>query len=191
MNALVTKFAPPTIVLGAAFYLGAPPAAPLDLGESVVKAAAVRWKKDDLLPPVINRPAISPFGEVLVASEEMEVEPETGKLVVATKPAGPDPEDLRSGLQLVGIAQMGGRKWAVINGKPRLPGDKLNTDDNKQLTCTIVSVESDHAVVSCEETVIKLRARPIGAAAPSTTPIKHVKAETKQPENVPVPPPSA
>ncbi len=190
MNAIATKLGPPAVVLGVAFYLGSPPAAPLDLGESVVKAAAVRWKKDDLLPPVIQTPAVDPFTEVLVASDEMEVEPETGKLVVATKPAGPDPEDLRSGLTLTGIAQMGGRKWAVINGKPRLPGDTVKTDDNQQLMCTIVAVESGHVVISCEETVTQLRPLPFGSRAPTATPVSRATPQNLPSEELP-PPPSA
>ncbi|QDT13325.1 hypothetical protein [Planctomycetes bacterium K23_9] len=194
MIAIAQKFAPPAVVLGAALYLGMPPAAPLDLGESIVRASAVRWKKDDLKPPVITKPAANPFHEVLVASEEMEVEPDTGKLVVATKPSGPDPAKVRAGLSLSGIASMGGRKWAVINGKPRLPGDTLKTNDANHLLCKIVRIENDHAVIACEETIVEIRAQPFGASSsaagpPVATPVSNRSDSSSLP--VIAPPPSS
>ena len=193
MNALVQKFAPPAIVFSTAIYLGLPPAAPLDLGESVVKAATVRWKKDDLKAPVINRLPVDPFAEVLVASEEMEVEPDTGKLVVATKPAGPEPDAIQSALTLSGIASMGGRSWAVMNGKPRLEGDVVVTNDSDRYRCTIVSVERDHVVVSCEETTVKIRPAKFGSSKPAaaTQVSKPVSAssDTSTPTQSVAPPP--
>ncbi|MGB7344009.1 MAG: hypothetical protein WBD20_07335 [Pirellulaceae bacterium] len=157
MRAIVEKFGPPTVVLGTALYLGMPPAAPLDLGESPVRAAAVRWKADELEPPVIARAAVNPFGQVLVATAEMEVEPDTGKLVVATKPTGPSPDAMKSGLTLTGIAGMGGRKWAIINGKPQLSGDSIKAIGPDRLICEVVSIHADHVVVACEETIVQLR----------------------------------
>ena len=96
---------------------------------------------------------------MLVVSETHEVEEETGKLVPATRPAGPDPSELQSGLVMTGVADMAGRKWAIVNGRPRLPGDTVRTADNNRHACEVVSVASDYVVVRCEETIAKIHIR--------------------------------
>ena len=89
MNPTVQRYLPPILVFSAALYFGWPPAEPLDLGEDVVRANSVRWRPEDVAEPPVIKPAADPFEAVLVASDEMEVEPQTGKLVAATTPAGP------------------------------------------------------------------------------------------------------
>lgn len=164
MNPTVQRYLPPSLVLGAALYFGWPPAEPLDLGADVVRANSVRWRPEDVAEPPVIKPAANPFEAVLVASDEMEVEPETGKLVAATTPAGPPAEEIRAGLQLDGIAEMGNRFWAVLNGRPRLPGDMIFATGHK---CKIVSVFPDHIVVRCQETVVEIQPRPAGSSRPA------------------------
>lgn len=194
MNPTVQRYLPPILVFGAALYFGWPPAEPLDLGEDVVRANSVRWRPEDLAEPVVIKPAADPFEAVLVASDEMEVEPETGKLVAATTPPGPAPEVIQAGLQLDGIAMMGNRLWAVLNGRPRLPGDLILTNDANRHTCEIVSVHSDRIVVRCEETLAEIRPRPAGTARPVAA--KHAPTATEgntptAPVGIVPPPPNA
>ncbi|NND98739.1 MAG: hypothetical protein HKN47_15570 [Pirellulaceae bacterium] len=201
MNPTIERFGPPAIVLGLALYLGWPPASPLDLGDDLVNAKAVRWKVSDIEPPPEPTDLTDPFRAVLVADESMEVEPETGRLVESTKPAGPDPNDIETGLRISGIASFGGKQWAVVNGKPRLPGDVVFTSDSKQLRCEIVSVSNDHLVVRSEETFVTLRPKPFGSqthgtktTAPSTPPsvdsTTPVTVETPgETSKIPPPPP--
>ena len=167
MNPVLQRYLPPTLVFGAALYFGWPPAEPLDLGEDVVRASSVRWRPENLAAPPVVQVANNPFEAVLVAGEEMEVEPETGKLVAATMPTGPPVEVIQAGLQLDGIAEMGNRFWAVLNGRPRLPGDMIQTSDANRHQCEIVSVASNHIVVRCEGTVAEIRPRPAGTSRPA------------------------
>ncbi|KAA1262185.1 hypothetical protein LF1_47470 [Rubripirellula obstinata] len=159
MSPSVNKFLPPGMVVAATLYFGWPPAKPLIQSDSIVRATAVRWKRDDLKKPATVSIDVDPFASVLVVSDELEVEEETGKLVPATRPAGPDPTVLQQGLVLSGIADMGGRKWAILNGRPRLPGDTLVTDDLNRHPCEVVSVGHDHVVVRCEETIAQVEIR--------------------------------
>ncbi len=192
MNPTVQRYLPPTLVLGAALYFGWPPAEPLDLGEDVVRANAVRWRPEDVAEPPVIKPAANPFAAVLFAGAEMEVEPETGKLVAATTHAGPAPEIIHAGLQLDGIAKMGNRFWAVLNGRPRLPGDMIFTSDANRYECEIVSVYPDRIVVRCEETVTEIRPRPAGTARPAAAAHATTAAENNAPTaavgDVPPPP---
>ena len=157
MNSLMQRFAPPAAVLGIALYLGWPPSKSVDYGSDVVRAKAVRWRADDLEHPPQVTAQTDPFREVLVATAEKVVEPDTGKLVAPMGPTGPLPSELQEGLRVDGIAMIGGRRWAIINGRPRLPGDQVKTADANRFLCEILSVGSDHAVVSCEQTIAKLR----------------------------------
>ena len=159
MNPLMQRYATPAVVLGIATYLGWPGSTPTDYGSDVVRAKAVRWRANDLDHPPTVRATIDPFREVLVATEETVVEPETGKLVAPTKPTGPSASEIESGLRVDGIALMGGRKWAVINGRPRLPGDQVKTDDANRYRCEILSVGTNQVVVVCLETTVTLRPR--------------------------------
>jgi hypothetical protein len=164
----------------------------LDLGEDVVRANSVRWRPEDVAEPSVIKPAANPFAAVLFASDEMEVE--TGKLVDATTPAGPAPETIQAGLQLDGIAKMGNQFWAVLNGRPRLSGDTVFTNDANRLKCEIVSVYPERIVVRCEETVTEVRPRPAGTARPAAASHMPAASENNAPAaavgDVP-PPPSA
>lgn len=150
MNPTLQRFGPPILVFGAALYLGWPPAESVDYGSDVVKAKAVRWKPADLEPPKIITTVKNPFEAVLVASDELEVEPETGKLVVSTKPAGPPADAIQQGLAIDGIAVMGSSRWAVINGRPQIVGDVVNTTDSDRFACEIIDIQSDHIRVRSE-----------------------------------------
>ena len=97
MNPTVQRYLPPTLVFGAALYFGWPPAEPLDLGEDVVRANSVRWRPEDVAEPSVIKPAANPFAAVLLASDEMEVEPRPEnwsmrrlRLVPLRKPFKPD-----------------------------------------------------------------------------------------------------
>lgn len=192
MNPTVQRYLPPLLVFGTAIYFGWPPAKPLDLGDDIVRANSVRWRSEDLAKPELITPAADPFRAVLVASEEMEVEPETGKLVAATTPSGPPADAIRAGMQLDGIAQMGNRFWAVLNGRPRLPGDAIVTNDANRFACEIVSVFPDRIVVRCEDTVVEIRPRPAGSNRPVQNVTKVTPtAESPTPPNSVAPPPNA
>lgn len=161
MNSMIQRYLPPAIVLGAAVFFAWPPPAPLDLGDDVVRASSVRWRSDDLTDPPVIEPASDPFQEVLVLSEEVV---EAANAVAEVAATGPAPEELQAGLRLDGFANMGGRTWAVVNGRPRLPGDAIRIGDVNRHPCEIVSIETDHIVVRCEKTVTKIRPRPQGNA---------------------------
>jgi len=188
MNPLLQRYLPPLLVFGAALFFGWPPSAPLDLGDDVVRATSVRWRPDDLVDPPVIEPASNPFQAVLVADEASIVEPE---LAQPTRPAGPTAEVLTSGLRLDGIASMGGRRWAVLNSRPRLVGDLVRTSDTERHQCEIVSIETDHVVVRCQETVAKLQPRPAGSQRPAAA--SQVPAAAPDRDNQPsadeVPPP--
>ena len=162
MSPNVNKVMPPGLVIAATLYFGWPPSAPLFQSDDTVRATAVRWKREDLQDPPPISVKVDPFASVLVASGQQEVEEETGKLIPATKPAGPDPAVLQQGLVLSGIAEMSGQKWAILNGRPRLPGDTLVTNDVNRHSCEVVSVGQDHAVVRCEGTVAQIELSRIG-----------------------------
>jgi hypothetical protein len=154
MNPWVQRYAPPALVLGAAIYLGWPPPEPLDLGEDVVRATSVRWRPQDLsLGPRIES-SRDPFEETPVEVEQVEVAVE---VLEPTVPAGPDADTLKAGFHLDGIANMGGRTWAVLNGRPRLEGDFVRTDDTHRHRCQIVSVAPDHITIRYEETIVEIR----------------------------------
>ena len=159
MSPNVQKLLPSALVIAAAAYFGWESAGPSYVNEDVTRATSVRWKADDLVPPAMPSVTVDPFASVLVVSAEQEIEEETGKLVPASRPAGPPARELHAGLSLTGIARMGSRNWAILNGRPRLSGDSVKTDDNNQHECVIVSVEADHVIVRCQETVTQIRLR--------------------------------
>lgn len=146
----------------------------------MVRAKAVRWRPKDLTDPPQIASSLDPFREVLVTTEATVVEPETGKLVAQTKPSGPPASELESGLRIDGIAHMGGRHWAVINGRARLPGDEIQTNDANRYRCEIVAVESDRVVIRCQETIATLR--------PSRDPSKSITAQPQTNESEPITP---
>ena len=162
MSTLAHRFGPPALVLGAALYLGWPPASPLDLGEPVVKARAVRWKAADLDPPPASGQIKDPFLQVLVAKNEMEADMEAAKLAVPTKPVGPTAEEIAAGMTLTGIARVGTRRWVIINGKPRMEGDVIKIDNSLRTECKVISIATDHAIVRCGEIDVKIQSRSFG-----------------------------
>tara|TARA_R110002049_G_scaffold4601_5_gene32097 strand:- start:139447 stop:140049 length:603 start_codon:yes stop_codon:yes gene_type:complete len=166
MSSLMQRYATPIVVLGIALYLVWPAPAPVDYSSDVVRAKAVRWRPQDLQHPPDVSAKVDPFREVLVTTEETVVEPETGKLVIPTRPTGPPAAEIESGLAVEGIAVMGGRNWAIINGRPRLPGDEVITLDANRYRCEIIAIEPDKVVVQCQETTAVLKPRG-GAAIPA------------------------
>lgn len=157
MNPVVQRYLPPAIVLGSAIYFGMPPAEPLDLGEDIVRATSVRWDKDDLENPQLPTIVTDPFREVIVANaqtEDVVDEPEV--------PSGPQPADLQAGLTLDGFADTAGRRWAILNGRPRLVGDTVLTTGMAPYTCEIVAVEADRVLVRCQGTLAEIRPQPFG-----------------------------
>ena len=192
MNFLIQRFAPPVAVLGIALYLGWPETPSADYGDNLVRAKAVRWRPKDLTDPPQIASTVDPFREVLVTTEETVVEPETGKLVAPTKPAGPPQSELESGLRIDGIAYMGGRHWAVINGRPRLPGDEVRTADANRYPCEILSVEREQVVVRCQETIATLRPARHPSSSVAAQPATNVTepiTPTEPPGDVIPPPP--
>lgn len=163
MNPIVQRYLPPLIVIGAAFYFGWPPSKPLDLGEDIVRATSVRWKPDALSDPAVPQITADPFREVMVD----EPDPAAAQSDQPETPAGPDPGTIRAGLTLDGFADTSGRRWAIINGRPRLLGDMVSTTGAEVLVCEIISVQEDRVVVRCQETVTEIRPLPFGARATS------------------------
>jgi len=161
MNSLIHRYMPPALVLGAAVFFGWPPPKPLDLGEDVVRATAVRWKPADLSDPPPLVAARDPFDDPPATVEEIEVAVED---IAPVGPISPDAETLKGGLQFDGIANVGGRSWAILNGRPRLEGDTVHTNDVEQHKCQIVSVQSDRIVIRCQETTVELLAHEARAA---------------------------
>jgi hypothetical protein len=156
MNPHVYRYLPPVLVLVAALFFGWPPSKPLDLGDDFVKASSVRWRPNDLADPPRVTSSRDPFEEPVAAVEEVEI---SDADIALARPLGPDAETLKAGLQFDGLANVGGRTWAVLNGRPRLAGDFVTTNDANRYKCQIVSVQSDHIVVRCQETVAELRPR--------------------------------
>jgi hypothetical protein len=165
MNPVLRRYLPPALVLASALFFAWPPSKPLDLGDDVVKATSVRWRPQDLADPPPVTSTRDPFEDLAVAIEEVNV----NDVITEIRPLGPDVETLKSGLQLEGIAKVGGQTWAVLNGRPRLQGDFVHTNDANRHRCKIVSIHSDHIVVRCEETLTELRTRDSQTAAPSAS----------------------
>lgn len=155
MNPFVQRYLPPALVVGAATYLGWPPAKPLDLGEDVVRATAVRWRPKDLKPPAPIEAERNPFQAAPVASTEPDVA--TSAELKPEVPTGPSAETIKAGLRLDGFANLGGQTWALINGRPRLPGDTVVTDDTQQYQCQLVAVADDSITVRYEELIVEIR----------------------------------
>lgn len=151
MNPLAQRYLPPAMVFAAALYLGWPPSEPLDLGDDVVSATSVRWRPQDLSSAPRVTADRNPFQEESSAVEEID------STASEAEPAGPTAETLKAGLHLDGIANVGGRTWAILNGRPRLEGDFVHTDDANRHRCQIVSVQPDRVAVRYEEIVMEIR----------------------------------
>jgi len=164
MNPAVQRYLPPMIVFGSAIYFGMPPSKPLDLGEDIVRATSVRWDKDDLENPSLPPIAVNPFREVIVA----EVKPEDAP-IQPEAPSGPEPADIQAGLTLDGFADTAGRRWAIVNGRPRLEGDTVSTTGIEPYVCEIVAVEEDRVVVRCQQTLAEIRPQPFGSKKAATS----------------------
>jgi hypothetical protein len=193
MKTVIHRYGPAIIVLGVALHLGWPETSSIDDGDAVVRAKAVRWRPKDLIDPPQITADIDPFLEVLVTTKETVVEPETGKLVASSPPTGPPQSELESGLQIDGIAIMGGRTWAVINGRPRLPGDEVQTSDANRHRCEILAVETNHIVVRCQETIATLQSRRHQSPTKTAQPLEsesEIFTPTEPPGEV-IPPPPA
>lgn len=188
MNPTVQKYAPPVIVLGAALYLGWPPAAPMDLGENLVQAKAVRWKSHDLDPPSALGTIADPFRPVLV----VKAEPAAVEEDSATVPLGPAVDEIRAAVKLSGIANSGGRAWAILNGRARLAGDMIKTNDKTVPDCKLIAIAKDHVLVQCQQTFAVIRPQVSGSAGKTTAsdPANKITPEENQtPARVPAPPP--
>ena len=156
MNLNIQRLMPPLLVFAAAVYFGWPAAQSLLKEEPIVRATSVRWRSEDLDVPTKPHITKNPFQSVLVADETQEVEEETGKLIPATKPAGPNPNELTGGFRLTGIAQMGTVRWAILNGRPAKAGDLVETQNSYRHRCEVIEVHQDHILVKCEETMVKI-----------------------------------
>ena len=183
MKSLMHRFGPPALVFGAALYLGWPPAAPLDLGESVVKAKAIRWKKDDLLAPPTLDVVVDPFRQVLVAKAEMKPEKDMEEMVAESKAPELTSEAIMSELELTGIANMGGRYWAILNGKPHLQGDTITTGDSQEISYEVIAIQSDHVIIRNRKTTVTLRPKPFGKQMSQTASKPAVQQPTPQPQS--------
>lgn len=188
MNPIVQKYAPPVIVLGAALYLGWPPAAPMDLGENLVQAKAVRWKSQDLDPPTALGTIVDPFQPVLVVNAQPAAVEEDS----AAAPLGPAVDEIRAAVKLSGIANTGGRAWAILNGRARLAGDMIKTNDKSVADCKLVAIAKDHVLVQCQQTFAVIRPQVSDSGSKTTTldPANEITPKENQtPATVPAPPP--
>ena len=130
------------------------------MGEDVVRASSVRWRPNELAAPPRIELTSNPFEEVLVADDEAIAAEEA---VIEVVPLGPPAQELKAGLRLDGFANTAGRIWAVVNGRPRLPGDAVRTSDTNQYLCRLESIESNHIIVRCEDTVTEIHLRSFGS----------------------------
>ena len=153
MNVLAQKYGPPVLVLGAALYLGWPPSSPLDLGDDLVKAKSVRWNSSELDSPQSLADVSDPFTPVLVLKEE----PKAAVENVVVEPTGPSEAAIRAVVLLTGIANSGGRSWAILNGKASLVGDVVKTNEVTVPDCTLVAINADHVVVRCQKMIAVIR----------------------------------
>ncbi|MEO1525342.1 MAG: hypothetical protein AAFX06_07890 [Planctomycetota bacterium] len=143
---LLAKYGPGLAVVGTALYLGWPPAEPLDLGDSAVRAKAVRWKKSDLEAPQRHELSITnPFREVLVAKPVAPVRTPTGEIVPAI-PEGPTETELRAGLLIGGIGITSTTRWAIVNNRVCRVGDSIPVADLNDVQAVIEAIGSDHVV---------------------------------------------
>lgn len=153
MNPLVQKYAPPAVVLGAALYWGWPPSQPFDLGEEPVQARAVRWKPSDLDSPSAIGSITDPFQPVLVSDEASNETSEQETII----PVGPTETQIRAAVILTGLGDLGGSKWAIINGNAHLPGDTMRINREGVKDCRLIAVHKDHVIVQCEQTYALVR----------------------------------
>lgn len=158
MNAQETlvKYGPSLAVIGTALYLGWPPAEPLDLGDSTVRAKTVRWKKADLQSPLREELVLAdPFREVLIAKPSAPKRTPTGQLVPAV-PTGPTEPELRAGLLVGGIGAAANTRWAIINDRVCRVGDSIPVAELKDVRATIEAIESDHVIARTSGRTLKL-----------------------------------
>ena len=154
MNSILQRYGLPVVVLGFAFYLGWPPAQPLDLGDDVVRARTVKWNPADLEVSNADPGVVDPFRKVLVVKEPVQPADE---LPDPEQTSGPSEQQIRDVIQLTGLANIGGRTWAIVNGRARLAGDTIRTGDQEVRTCKVVSVHKDHIVVQCQQKIAVVR----------------------------------
>ncbi len=154
MNSILQRYGLPVVVLGCALYLGWPPAKPLDLGDDVIRARAVKWNPADLQFSNADPDVVDPFRQVLVVKEPVQPAAELHELEPTS---GPSEQEIRDVVHLTGLAKIGGRTWAIVNGRARLAGDTFRTGDQVVKTCKVVSVHTDHIVVECQQTFAVVR----------------------------------
>ena len=154
---VLVKYGPSLAVIGTALYLGWPPAEPLDLGDSTVRAKAVRWKKTDLESPQRHSLSISdPFRKVLIAEPSAPVRTPSGEIVPVT-PEGPTETEIRSGLLVGGIGAAAKIRWAIINNKVCRVGDSIPVADVNDVRAVIENIESDHVIARAAGRRLEIR----------------------------------
>lgn len=159
MNVSMEKYAPPIAVISIAVYLGWPPAAPMDLGEDVVRAKAVRWNVADLKSPELpGKIDADPFAAVLVESAVSPQESAEGTASASpVEPAGPTERELRAGLKLGGIAQTDRHRWAIVNNRVCKPGDRIRVIGVAEVAALIEEVNADHIKVVVGSETLTIR----------------------------------
>ncbi|MEL6105930.1 MAG: hypothetical protein AAFU85_07835 [Planctomycetota bacterium] len=158
MNAqeALVKYGPSLAVIGTALYLGWPPAEPLDLGDSTVRAKAVRWKKGDLESPRRGELSVAdPFREVLIAKPSVQKLTPVGEIVPAI-PMGPTETELRAGLLVGGIGTAATTRWAIINDKVCRVGDSIPVAEVRDVRATIEAIEADHVIARVSGRTLKI-----------------------------------
>ena len=161
MNTTIQRCAPPLAVIGIALYLGWPPTQPLDLGEDLVRAKAVRWKASDLDPPQISQVTLSdPFAASNSSALSAAPNDQVKGLVEPSQeaPRGPTEDDLMIGLKLGGIAHTGDRPWAIINGRVCRSGDSVDIVGLVDAKALIRQINADSVVVQFQDLKTTIRA---------------------------------
>lgn len=163
MNPAVERFGPPAFVLGIALYLGWAPAAPLDLGEDIVRAKSVRWKGTDLVSPTtVAGSQRDPFEPVLVkAVKQTDELPTTvdgadASETVMLPVTGLTENDLLIGLKVSGIAAANQYRWAIVNGRAVSAGDTVPITGQREKTALITEVLSDVVIATADDVTVRL-----------------------------------
>ena len=193
------KYGPTLAVIATALYLGWPPAQPLDLGETTVRAKAVRWKKSDLQAPKRrDLTVVDPFREVLVART---IAPNQKPRLVASAQKGPSETDLRAGLLVGGIGTTANTRWVIINNHVCRVGESVAVSEMKDVRAVIASIESDHIIAEVSGMRLRIqrmdrrsremRQKTKKLSVRETLPIdqEHSRAEDDEPSDVEFAPP--
>lgn len=164
MNPSIERFGPPALVLSIALYLGWAPSAPLDLGDDLVRAKAVRWKQTDLVSPhSIDIAGRNPFAPVLKKPEQHLAIADASMVATKNDSAVLEPiiglteNDLMIGLKLTGIAQTDQRHWAIINGRIVSAGDRISITGQRDKTALITKVTSDVVIATADSVTVHLK----------------------------------